>query len=800
MSGRQQFSRIGFQFRSVFYFFDGFKWTNEFICPFFEQTLYTRVSINKSIVGVFMNRSKFVLLFTFLFVHINLTAFQENVILHENKIFSKGAYYISCNIPDSGKKIWHYRHSPKYNSLGTSFAVNRSIVLFNDMKGFIYAISIETGRLKWKKKHNMGKSIYFTQNGLKGRRLYFTSSNFTVGYLDMQSRHIIRQKKIYGLMNFPPVVSGNNIFCKIWKGNVISLQKNNLRINWKKQIDFQPYVPFLLVKNRVFIAAKKNVVCLNTANGQIIWKRKFTSNSYGNLLHKQGRLFIGSTSGRYFCFRAVNGRTIWSARLLGGSRGGSGFSKNTVLTGDRFSNVYAFNIYTGSLKWRTRLESMISSRIIRNNSFLFYFSNHCLYSIRNNKNANKYRYRILVDTNFSLETRSLTTFIPIYMNKRKFRSSFRVEKPHLLKRSGKIYIWGKYLLVSERWKGIHIFDNSNPVLPTAIAFLNIPGNMDIAVYRGILYADSAMDLLAIRLPKGNSKPYLITRIKNAIPFSPKNLLDLNRQFSFSRRSSSWTVIEAVNPKKGIVVAWKKTYRTWLWARNPYAKYSNRGRSGRISSGSSGKGGSMARFTINRNHLYIVNKDSLITFSLHYPHRPRRIGIAEVGRGIETIFPYKQYLFIGSRRAMYAYSIKKNPLQPKFISRLEHMRSFDPVIVSGKYAYVTLRSRWGGQGVLLIIDISIIKKPKLIKRHRISSPWGLAIDKKRLFICTTWGIEIYNVSVPKKLKKQGSLSIYRAFDVIADRGKLIIATRNGISQYRYMARGKFKKLSSITVSR
>ena len=54
---------------------------------------------------------------------------------------------------------------------------------------------------------------------------------------------------------------------------------------------------------------------------------------------------------------------------------------------------------------------------------------------------------------------------------------------------GKLYIFGNYIFLNEIDKGIHIIDNSNPASPKNVAFIDIPGNLDMAVKGNILYAD-----------------------------------------------------------------------------------------------------------------------------------------------------------------------------------------------------------------------------------------------------------------------------------------------------------------------
>lgn len=63
---------------------------------------------------------------------------------------------------------------------------------------------------------------------------------------------------------------------------------------------------------------------------------------------------------------------------------------------------------------------------------------------------------------------------------------------------------------------------------------------------------------------------------------------------------------------------------------------------------SGKGGSMARFAITGNSLYIVDNQSLHSYDISTPGNPQKSGSKSLGIGIETIYPYQNNLFIGAQ--------------------------------------------------------------------------------------------------------------------------------------------------------
>ena len=94
-------------------------------------------------------------------------------------------------------------------------------------------------------------------------------------------------------------------------------------------------------------------------------------------------------------------------------------------------------------------------------------------------------------------TYSYVWFEPLYKTTEQVRASIKSDAAAEIKTPGKLFIKGTYIFLNEVNKGVHIIDNSNPSAPVNKAFINIPGNIDIAVKGNILYADLYTDLLAI---------------------------------------------------------------------------------------------------------------------------------------------------------------------------------------------------------------------------------------------------------------------------------------------------------------
>jgi hypothetical protein len=85
---------------------------------------------------------------------------------------------------------------------------------------------------------------------------------------------------------------------------------------------------------------------------------------------------------------------------------------------------------------------------------------------------------------------------------------------------GKIYYKAPYIYVNERYKGVHIINNSDPRKPVNESFIAAPGCIDMAVKGNTMYLDNAVDLVAFNL----TTKEVTKRIKAVFPepVSPEN--------------------------------------------------------------------------------------------------------------------------------------------------------------------------------------------------------------------------------------------------------------------------------------
>ncbi|MDR1667828.1 MAG: hypothetical protein LBS03_09100 [Bacteroidales bacterium] len=222
--------------------------------------------------------------------------------------------------------------------------------------------------------------------------------------------------------------------------------------------------------------------------------------------------------------------------------------------------------------------------------------------------------------------------------------------------------------------------------------------------------------------------------------------------------------------------------------------------------SRGTGGSMSRFAIQNDVLYTVSSETLKLFDLADAAHPKYMlsKDQEVGIDIETVFPMDTLLFIGSQSGMYVYNVAR-PKFPQRLGSISHIRSCDPVVAQGNYAYVTLNtnSNWCGSSpnnVLQIYNISNPMSPVLKKSMDLLGPQGLCVDGNKLFVCDK-GLKVYDISNPEKplwvddLEDIREVDVRTAYDVIPMDGLLMLIADEGFYQFDYTGK-RLKFISKI----
>jgi len=108
-------------------------------------------------------------------------------------------------------------------------------------------------------------------------------------------------------------------------------------------------------------------------------------------------------------------------------------------------------------------------------------------------------------------------YTPVFMLRTDMEQNIKLVGPKTILNPGKIYIKDHLIFINEKYHGIHVIDNTNPEDPTNFAFINIDGCIDISIKENVLYADNAVDLIAVTLDENMTSIEVSSRTKNVFP-------------------------------------------------------------------------------------------------------------------------------------------------------------------------------------------------------------------------------------------------------------------------------------------
>jgi hypothetical protein len=403
------------------------------------------------------------------------------------------------------------------------------------------------------------------------------------------------------------------------------------------------------------------------------------------------------------------------------------------------------------------------------------------------------------------ETISYQVNEPVVMSESAFRASVKVtNEQKQINNYGKICFYNGFLYISEPEVGIHIIDNRNPVQPHNVGFIELLGNADIAVKNDVLYADALIDLVWFDITDP-ANPKLKERLENAFPEAYS--LPTNNEYicDYSMAYNENGML------KGLVVGWKliqrnetveKYYERYNWGGGVYSEdaLSN------SKTTSAGVNGSMSRFTLYKDYLYAVIRYQMQIFDIS-GEKPVKVSdeYENYVGDVETIFSYKDKMFLGMPTGMSIYSVE-NPLKPERCSSIDHVLGCDPVVVDDDLAYVTVHSgNFCGQNndELFIVDVKDAYHPKQLVSYTMTNPKGLGIDseKKTLFLCDD-GLKVFKIGDPQTLISNQIIHIkgLDGFDLIPYDNVLMLIADDGLYQYDYSDLNNFKYLSVIPINK
>lgn len=397
---------------------------------------------------------------------------------------------------------------------------------------------------------------------------------------------------------------------------------------------------------------------------------------------------------------------------------------------------------------------------------------------------------------------TFTANSPVYLSYTDLRSAVKMTATRELNNPGKIYFKDQYLFINEKMKGVHVYDMSDPANPQNKGFIEIPGNIDMAIKDNVLYADSYTDLVSIDVSSFSAIKE-VGRVEKVFPYT---LPVYDTKYPLAK----------IDQEKGVVTGWEvKSVRQELEQRYYPVYYgmdalrmdggwASSGVNGASSGTTYGVGGSMARFGLYKDMLYIVDQYNLYSFKLNSASDAKLLNTTGIGWNVETIFITDDHMFLGTQNGMIVQTLEV-PERPSQVGTFSHITACDPVVIKGDLAFVTLKGGTTCRGTVNQLDVirmsNSYSKFELLKSYPMYGPQGLGIDDDLLFICDgDAGLKIYDASDPLTISQHqvATFPSINAYDVIPMNNYLFMIGEEGFLLYDYTNIQNIKQIGFIPV--
>lgn len=213
----------------------------------------------------------------------------------------------------TGKWLWNYRRrsSPTATILGSSSPlVDGAEVIVGLSDGFLVALSLNDGQLKWERKLHMGNK-----------------------FTDVDAH---------------PVLENGVIYVPSYDGSLYALKRSNGEVIWKMDAGGSKRVT--LTEDRIYLPSSDGTIyCLQKAGGKVLWQFEMDGGTPTQLLVNDRYIVVGSSFQYLYVLDKETGKGLYRYNV----GNGSGFYGAPVFD-PSFKNIYVLsssgNLYDFEVK------------------------------------------------------------------------------------------------------------------------------------------------------------------------------------------------------------------------------------------------------------------------------------------------------------------------------------------------------------------------------------------------------------------------------------------------------------------
>lgn len=239
------------------------------------------------------------------------TPFVSKPTVRSGRVFvTTGNDVVYCFDAGSGQWVWHYRR--RSDSTATILGASSPLVVGPNLvaglsDGFLVALSVDDGTLKWERKLHFGRKFtdVDAEAVLDGSVIYVPSYDGALYALSRRNAEVIWKFDAGGSKTVQ--IEGRRIFLPSSDGHVYALDKENGKVFWKFQLDGGTPTQLALSERYIFVGSSQEyfyVIDKNTGKGLYRYHVGYGSGFSGAPAFDpvKSRLYVLSGGGNLFSF------------------------------------------------------------------------------------------------------------------------------------------------------------------------------------------------------------------------------------------------------------------------------------------------------------------------------------------------------------------------------------------------------------------------------------------------------------------------------------------------------------------
>ena len=225
----------------------------------------------------------------------------------------------------------------------------RNILVTTTMQpGYVYAISLANGKVKWRYYSGMAEPSPVIRDGVA----YFGTTRGNVFALDLDRRK--PRWAFHGGVKITssPALVGNRLFFGDYAGRVFALDVRNGRVVWRGSAGSRVYGTVAVSHGRVFAPSVfSGLSALSARTGRLLWRIPVGVYLYSSPAVFRGRVYFGTYAGLVYSADARTGRILWSRSAGGAVSGAVQIVNGVVYAGSMGSRITAWSWRGGKQLW-----------------------------------------------------------------------------------------------------------------------------------------------------------------------------------------------------------------------------------------------------------------------------------------------------------------------------------------------------------------------------------------------------------------------------------------------------------------